>query len=153
MNQHQPQQPKPGRTALWVTLGVVGVLAVLLLGVTLITVTSGSETQAQPPKRQAEAAAPAYRIVHQDRTGNSREVVVEVASSKRLNDVFAAVADGLTDPAGYFVAINCTTGGTKTVDNRLGNGRVSVGQIGAAATGMDDNSAEFEPNPGRDCPA
>ncbi|MEU2443545.1 hypothetical protein ABZ588_08495 [Streptomyces althioticus] len=101
----------------------------------------------------SDAKPPAYNVVQHDKTGNQRQVIVEVDTTKSLRAVFDAVTDQLDDEAGYYVQINCSTGGTKTMDNRLANGRYAVGRMGAAVTGMDEGDAEFSTNPGRDCPA
>ncbi|MFP8960024.1 hypothetical protein ACLIYP_05545 [Streptomyces nanhaiensis] len=100
----------------------------------------------------AKPAAPKYEITHQDDTGNQREVVVEVETTKNLEAVFEDVAGKLDDEAGYFVLINCTSGGAKAADNRLANGRVAVGKMGAASTGMNEGDREFEPVKGATCP-
>jgi hypothetical protein len=63
------------------------------------------------------------------------------------------VVGSLDDEAGYFVYINCSTGGTAGADNRLANGRYAKGNIGVATTGLNDGDKEFEPVEGRDCPA
>ncbi|AVH58393.1 MULTISPECIES: hypothetical protein [Streptomyces] len=99
------------------------------------------------------ANVPAYKITQQDDSGNQRNVSVEVTSTKDLRAVFDDVAAKLTDPAGYFVSINCATGGTGKVDNRLANGRKAVGNIGAASTGLDDGQTDYKANTGRTCPA
>lgn len=99
------------------------------------------------------AKAPAYKITQQEDSGNQRNVSVEVTSTKDLRAVFDDVAAKLTEPAGYFVDINCATGGTKGADNRLANGRKAVGRIGAASTGLDDGKTDYKANTGRTCPA
>ncbi|MEW2631802.1 hypothetical protein AB0903_09115 [Streptomyces sp. NPDC048389] len=98
------------------------------------------------------ADAPPYKVVKQDTSGNSRDVIVEVDSTQRLEDVFTAVADSLTEEAGYHIQINCSTGGTASVDNRLGNGKKAVGNMGEATTGLKDGQTEFKANEGRTCP-
>ncbi|MFH9430248.1 hypothetical protein ACH4JZ_18395 [Streptomyces sp. NPDC017615] len=99
------------------------------------------------------AKAPAYEITHQDTSGNQRRVTVEVGSTKDLRAVFDDVAGKFTDDAGYFVEINCKSGGTATVDNRLANGKKAVGRMGAATTGLDDGKTEYEALPSATCPA
>jgi hypothetical protein len=98
------------------------------------------------------ADAPPYKVVKQDTSGNSRQVTVEVDSTERLEDVFTAVANDLTEEAGYHIWINCSTGGTASVDNRLANGRKAVGSMGQAATGLKDGETEYKANEGRTCP-
>jgi len=51
---------------------------------------------------------------------------------------------------GYFVQINCTTGGTAKFDNRLANGTIAIGRLGMAQVG---GLGEFEGIiSGRHCP-
>lgn len=97
-------------------------------------------------------AAPDYKITKQGKSGNSRNVEVSVDSTKDLEAVFNAVVEDLTDEAGYFVYINCSSGGTDTVDNRLANGKLARGTMGQAATGLDDGATEFETVKGKTCP-
>ncbi|MBP0456240.1 hypothetical protein [Streptomyces montanisoli] len=113
-----------------------------------LTACSSSSDDSKPA-----ANVPAYKITHQDTSGNQRTVTVEVTSTKDLRAVFDDVTGKLTDDAGWFVEINCATGATKGADNRLANGRKAVGSIGAAATGLDDGKTAYEANKGRTCPA
>ena len=53
---------------------------------------------------------------------------------------------------GYFVRINCSTGGTSGADNRLANAKFAVGALGAARTGLAAGQLEFEPVAGSQCP-
>ncbi|MFI5993152.1 hypothetical protein ACIBAC_15120 [Streptomyces sp. NPDC051362] len=122
--------------------------AALALAAALTGCSSSDSSDAKPA-----AKAPAYTITHQDKSGNQRTVTVEVKTGKQLRAVFDAVAADLTDPAGYFVEINCATGGTAKVDNRLANGRKAVGNVGAAATGLGDGKTDYEAQQGRTCPA
>jgi ABC-type oligopeptide transport system substrate-binding subunit len=112
---------------------------------TLTACSSSSDEDSTP--------APAYKVVQQDNSGNQRQVTVEVDTTKDLRAVFDDVTDSLTDEAGYFISINCSSGGTGTSDNRLANGKYAVGNIGAAATGLDEGGSEFSTNKGRSCPA
>jgi major membrane immunogen (membrane-anchored lipoprotein) len=122
--------------------------AVLLAALAMLTAcSSGSDDSSKA------ADVPAYKITHQDTSGNQRTVTVTVTSTKGLRAVFDDVAGKLTDDAGYFVEINCTTGATKGADNRLANGRKAVGNIGTAATGLDDGKTDYKPNAGTSCPA
>ncbi|WP_206337338.1 hypothetical protein [Streptomyces sp. Z26] len=95
---------------------------------------------------------PPYKITHQSKTGNQRTVDIEVKSTKQLEAVFEDAADKLTDDAGYYIGINCNSGGSAAADNRLANGRKAVGSIGAAVTGMNDGDIEYEAVEGRTCP-
>ncbi|MEU3976879.1 hypothetical protein [Streptomyces bacillaris] len=120
-------------------------IATALLTLTACGTTPDEVTPAAGP-------APAYKIVKQDTEGNARTVVVEVDSTDGLEAVFDDVAKKLTEEGGYFVQINCSSGSTEHVDNRLANGKKAVGKMGAVRTGMDDGATEFEPNEGRSCP-
>ncbi|MFF9582484.1 hypothetical protein [Streptomyces achromogenes] len=100
----------------------------------------------------SKPATPAYEITKQDDSGNSRDVEVTVDSAKDLKAVFDAVAEGLSDEAGYHIYINCSIGGTGASDNRLANGRLARGNMGEAATGLKDGETEFETVKGRTCP-
>ncbi|MEV8042446.1 hypothetical protein AB0P02_01195 [Streptomyces griseoluteus] len=105
-----------------------------------------------PAPTDAKASAPPYKIVKADGSGKMRDIVVEVDSTKGLRQVFDDVTDRLPDEAGYWVQINCSTGGTDKLDNRLANGRYAVGRIGSITTGLDEGASEYETNPGRKCP-
>ncbi|MFE9764630.1 hypothetical protein ACFYPC_08885 [Streptomyces sp. NPDC005808] len=101
---------------------------------------------------ESAATAPSYKITKQDNSGNSRNVEVSVNSAHDLKAVFDDVTKNLTDEAGYHVYINCSTGGTAAVDNRLANGRLARGNMGQAATGLNDGETEFETVEGHTCP-
>ena len=128
-----------------------GCLPALALVVLLIiigsTLDKGDETSTE-----AKAGTPRYEVVEQDDTGNKRNVVVEVDSTKDLRAVFNAVTKSLSDEAGYYIMINCSTGGTSGADNRLANGQYAIGSMGQATTGLEDGGTEFSTNKGRTCP-
>ncbi|UIX33558.1 hypothetical protein [Streptomyces sp. GQFP] len=123
--------------------------AVLLAALAALTACSSGDDSSS----DKAADVPAYEITKQDTSGNQRTVTVEVKTTKGLRAVFDDVAGKLHEDAGYFVEINCATGGTASVDNRLANGRKAVGNIGAASTGLDDGKTEYEAQEGRTCPA
>lgn len=128
--------------------------ALLLSATALVALTAcgGAETSTSS-KSGAAPKVPAYKITHQDSDGQQRRVTVEVTSAKNLRAVFNDVAGRLKDDAGYFVEINCATGGTGSSDNRLANGKKAVGRMGAASTGLDDGKSEFEQQQDVTCPA
>jgi len=99
------------------------------------------------------AAAPDYKVVKQDDSGNQRQITVEVDTTKGLRAVFDDVTKDLTEEAGYLIEINCATGGTESMDNRLANGNLAIGNIGAASTGLEEGGKRFELVDGRSCPA
>jgi len=148
----QPQQPAWGPPPLSPApprksgrkVAAIGSLAFLILIVIIAAAVDGSD--------KPDAKEPAYKVVQQDDSGNTRSVTVEVDSTKSLRSVFNAVTKDLDDEAGYWVQINCSTGGTKDVDNRLANGKYAVGRTGAATTGLKDGGTEFSTNAGRTCP-
>lgn len=124
-------------------------IAVAALALTACSAETSSDTASS---KSSAAKTPAYKVVQQDTSGNQRQVVVEVGTTKDLRAVFDAVAKTLKDEAGYFIDINCSTGGTKDVDNRLANGKLARGNMGAASTGLDEDGTEFSTNKGRSCP-
>lgn len=107
----------------------------------------------EPEPDKAAGPKPAYKVTKQDTEGNKRTVEVEVDTTKDLKAVFDDVVRGLKDEAGYYVMINCSTGGTDKADNRLANGQYANGSMGAATTGLDDGITEFDTNDGATCPA
>lgn len=121
------------------------IAAAALLALSACTTDSDTDTK-------ASADTPRHRVVEQDDTGNKRNVVVEVDSTKSLRAVFDSVTKSLTEEAGYYIMINCSTGGTEDVDNRLGNGQYAIGRMGAATTGLEEGGTEFSTNADRACP-
>ncbi|GAA2457024.1 hypothetical protein [Streptomyces macrosporus] len=130
------------------TRHTAAIAATMLLALT--TACTGSDDTADTKTEPAKV--PPYEIVQQDDSGNQREIVVEVDSTKGLKTIFEDVAKDLTEEAGYFITINCASGGSDAADNRLANGRKAVGAMGAAATGMDEGATEYEPVKGATCP-
>lgn len=137
----QPPKKRGGKVA---AIGCLGSLAFVILIVIVAAVAGGGD--------KPDAKAPPYKVVQQESSGDTRNVTVEVDSTKDLRAVFDAVTKDLDDEAGYWVQINCSTGGTKDADNRLANGKYAVGRIGAAGTGLKAGSSEFSTNKGRTCP-
>ncbi|MEU5366832.1 hypothetical protein ABZ354_25740 [Streptomyces sp. NPDC005925] len=106
--------------------------AAALAALTLTLTACDSDTEGK------SSEVPPYKIVQQDTSGDSRDLVVEVESIDGgtnsafddLHAVFNNVADRLTDEADYRVSINCSTGGAAKADNRLANGTVRVDSTG-----------------------
>lgn len=121
-------------------------LAALSLAALALTACGSSNTNSGEP-------APSYEVVEQESSGNTRNIVIEVDTTKDLRAVFDASIGDLSDEAGYWISINCSTGGTASVDNRLANGKYAIGRMGAAATGLKDKGSEFSTNKGKTCPA
>lgn len=117
---------------------------------TLATLTLTACSSSDEPK--ATADVPEYKITSQDPSGNQRDITIEVDHTTDLRAVFNDATGKLDDEAGYYVMINCSTGGTKSEDNRLANGRHAIGRLGMATTGLKDRESEFSVNEGRTCP-
>ncbi|UFU03439.1 PASTA domain-containing protein [Ruania suaedae] len=56
------------------------------------------------------------------------------------------------DEGGYFVQFNCTEGGTAGAWNRQANGKIAIGNRGAALTGLNDGAFQSELLDGATCP-
>jgi outer membrane lipoprotein SlyB len=121
------------------TTTATAVSAVLLLALTACGTSDTTTTD-----------APDYTVVSK----KDDTVVVEVDTTKSLRAVFDDAVKNLKgeEDAGWWVVINCSTGGTKSADNRLANGKYALGRLGAAQTGLDEGATEFSVNKGRKCP-
>ena len=86
-------------------------------------------------------------VAHHDTEGNQRRIVVEVDTDDNLDAVFDDIIGDLTDDAGYYISINCSSS-----DNRLANGRYALGGIGQATTGLDHGESELERVESATCP-
>jgi energy-converting hydrogenase Eha subunit B len=93
---------------------------------------------------------PAYRLFV-----DGRVFVAEVDTmpvNGGLRQIFDDIRQKHSDiDGGYFVRINCSTGGAAKADNRLANGRYAVGRLGAAQTGLPVGGSEFSVNEERTC--
>lgn len=155
-----PGPPMPGRRPPrarqgdprrgWIVAGAV--LVLIVLGGLAAAITPDDDGGGQPAAAAAPAVPP-YKVVKTFGKGLSTDITVEVDSTEGLRQVFDDVRKTHQDDGGYFVIVNCSTGGTKGRDNRLANGRYAVGHEGEAATGLDDGKAEFEVLPDAECPA
>ncbi|MFI1701968.1 hypothetical protein ACH419_39310 [Streptomyces bobili] len=145
----RPPQPPKKATPKSIGLGCLGVVTFLIV-VGVVANLFGGDGDKDSDKPAAKA--PPYQVVQQEESGNTRNVVVEVDSLANLRPVFDAVTKSLTEEAGYFVMINCSTRGTAGADNRLANGKKAVGRMGSATTGLEAGGAEFSTNAGRTCP-
>lgn len=117
----------------------------------LTACTSGSTTPDDKPK--TTPTVPHYKVVDENTRGYQRTITVEVDHTTNLRAVFDDVTKDLRENMGYIVLINCSTGGTDRMDNRLANGTYAVGNRGRAATGLDEGEKKFELVEGRSCPA
>lgn len=123
---------------LWSVLG----LLVLVVAFGIFGALAGDDDKA------ASGAAPAYRIV----SDQDRKVVVEVDKAESLRAVFDDVRSKYKGEGGYFVSLNCSSGGTAAADNRLANGKFANGALGAAQTGLKAGGVEFALVDGATCP-
>lgn len=136
------QQPKKKR---WPYLLVIPGLIVFAL-------TRGGDDPDRPATPASAPVTPAYTVVS-DEQDLVRVAVDALPAGDGLRTIFDAVRATKKQDGGYFVQINCSTGGTDQADNRLANGRFAVGALGAAQTGLKPGAAEFEAEAGRTCPA
>lgn len=127
------------------TTTAAATIAALLLA-TLTACSSGSDDPT------AAADIPTYKITSQDASGNKRDITIEVDHTTDLRAIFDDATGKLNEEAGYYVMINCSTGGTKSADNRLANGQHAIGRMGTATTGLKDGESEFAALEGRKCP-
>lgn len=143
-----PPTPEQAARNKKVALGCLLPIGALFVIVVAIVLSDSSESGDKP-----SANTPAYQVVKQDPDGNKRDVVVEVDTTEDLRAVFDAVTDNLSEEAGYYITINCSTGATENTDNRLANGQYAIGRMGRATTGLDEGGTEFSTNDDRTCPA
>ncbi|MBX7431128.1 hypothetical protein JDV09_03235 [Mycobacterium sp. Y57] len=130
-----------------VLVGVVMVAAVLLGG---CGTPQGGDGRSSPSS--TGIAAPPYRV-ERSAQDTLRVFVDQLYSPSELDSIVAELQQQYADqPDGYFVQINCSTGGTESSDNRLANARFAVGAIGAARLGLADGAREFKPLTGVKCP-
>lgn len=99
------------------------------------------------------AAPPPYRLESGGRPTDLRVVVDRLYPTEEMTAIIADLQHKhARQDDGYFVRINCSTGGTQSVDNRLANGKFAVGAIGALRTGTKEGAHELEMVPGAQCP-
>ncbi|MGP3970060.1 hypothetical protein [Streptomyces sp. 6N223] len=147
MTNPQQANPRLKKIAMWMWAAVAAIVAVVAIGII------GALAGDSDGEDNTHAPAPDYAITSRDTTGNKRNIIAEVDTADDLRAVFDYIANGLTDEAGYSIMINCSTGGTDAADNRLANGQVAIGSLGAATTGLEEGGTEFMVNEGRTCSA
>lgn len=135
----------------------IGAGAGALAGLMTAVACSGTPDDGLPRRSGGEAssaaaATPPYRLEVTDK----RYFDVYVDKLYPAADLRRIVADLQQRHAdqedGYFVRINCSTGGTSGADNRLANAKFAVGPLGAARTGLDEGKVDFEIVDGAQCP-
>ncbi|BBX30541.1 hypothetical protein [Mycolicibacterium alvei] len=130
---------------------------VLLLGAVLSVAIVGacateSSTDAAAPS-DVGTAAPAYRLEIGKKPSSLEVYVSKMPTHGEAEAIIADLQRKFEDKDdGYFVSINCSAGGTRDVDNRLGNGKFAIGAIGAARTGLDEAQHEVALVDGGKCP-
>lgn len=145
-----PRRPKPKNKA----GKILGIIAACIVGFFVVALAIGAAVEEdEPADDKPDAKPPAYTVVERKEAGHARQITIEVDTTKDLRAVFEDSIKDLTENAGYTVLINCSTGGTESVDNRLANGNYAIGNYGTAATGLDDGETKFELVEGRSCPA
>lgn len=122
---------RTGRTVLITAVSIIAAVGAIVVVVALLAT-------------DTEPKAENYRITQQDTSGNQRRIVVEVDTDDNLESVFADIVTTLDDEAGYLISINCSSGGSSSVDNRLANGRYAHGPMGTASTGLPEGHSEYE---------
>ncbi len=116
-----------------------GIAAVIVLIVVIGALAGGGKsTPSYTSSRDRDVIT---AIVDFDDQADLRKVFDDVVSKHQ------DLADG-----GYHVQINCSTGGSASADNRLGNGRFAIGALGAAQVGLKDGASEFKVNEHATCP-
>lgn len=110
----------------------------------------------EPAPTAAAVRAIPFTITEQPPTGQDgtiRITVDEVPSVEQARMLLDGLQEVFTTDGGYFVQINCSTGGTPTSDNRLANGKFAIGAIGAARTGLTAGTGTVELVDNPVCPA
>jgi hypothetical protein len=144
-----PSPPKKNKAGKIIGLGRASIVGFFVVALSIgAAVSDGTSSKSDKPA----AKATRYEAVKKGASGNKRSIVVEVDSTEGLRGVFNAVPKDLSEEAGYYIVINCSTGGTKDVDSRLANGQYAIGRVGQATTGLKGRGTEFSTNDGRRCP-
>lgn len=130
--------------------------AVVVGGVTAVAC-SAPPKDSTPPRSASEAPSaagtvPPYRLeVSDDRYFDV--YIDKLYPEADLQRIVAELQRSHADQEdGYFVRINCSTGGTSGADNRLANAKFAVGPLGAARTGLGEGQLEFKVVAGATCP-
>ncbi|MDA0250712.1 MAG: hypothetical protein O3A42_07115 [Actinobacteria bacterium] len=127
--------------------------------VVIAAVGCGGTQDAAPERQKAtatmpstESAAPSYRLEVRDE--RYLDVFVDqLYPAADLQGIVAELQGQFADrQGGYFVQINCSTGGTSGADNRLANAKFAVGSVGAASTGLPAGERSFKAVDGAQCP-
>ena len=84
--------------------------------------------------------------------GAIRVEVDRTLTEVEANSIMNVLMLDYPDPGGYFVSINCSTGGTDKVDHRLANGKIALGRTGQAKVGFVMDGQMVEMVKGATCP-
>ncbi|SIJ38966.1 Uncharacterised protein [Mycobacteroides abscessus subsp. bolletii] len=96
---------------------------------------------------------PDYRLESGDKPTDLRVVIDRLYPADEMTAIITDLQRRYADQDnGYFVRINCSSGGTRSVDNRLANGKFAVGSIGGLRTGLKAGAYELTPVAGAQCP-
>lgn len=148
MHPHQPVKKKKAGNPL---LGALGLLVVVALCGVGGVIAFGGDDESSPAPTTVKNV-PQYRVVSQ-KGGNITVEVDTLPTKKQMTAIVTDLQSKQTDEDGYFVSINCSTGATKSADNRLGNGKFGIGALGKARTGLNEGQIDVQVNEGRTCPA
>lgn len=97
-------------------------------------------------------AAPPYTVATEGKPGRLIVTVDQLYTVDQMAQIIQDLQGKYTREDGYYVQINCSRGGTSSVDNRLANGKFAVGPIGAVRTGLESGQYELTPVAGAKCP-
>lgn len=116
--------------------------------------TKAKQAAHEAVRAAALAAAPEFVVESGpvDTDGPVRITVDATITEDEQSAIMEVLVLDFTAEGGYFVSINCSTGGTAAADHRLGNGVISVGKMGAARTGFIRDGFNIKPLAGATCP-
>lgn len=129
---------------------LAGIVAVIAAGIGVWLVSSEKHDAGTPAASPTSIAAssstapvPPYQLETGKKPSSLRVTVDRLHTLPEMTAIVADLQRRFADhPDGYFVQINCSVGGTASLDYRLANAKFAVGRIGAARTGLDDGDRE-----------
>lgn len=118
-----------------------------------LTVDIGTTMPATPEPTAVPMQAPTAPSYEVALEGDIYRVTVDqIVTQSEATAIIVELRAAQQLEGGYFVQINCSTGGTESADNRLANGKFAIGTRGAALTGLAPGGMEATVNEGRTCP-